>query len=197
MKRLVMGTKNKAKVAQMRDTLASAGIRVEGATDLPEVIEDGTTAQENARKKALAYSKALGQTVLSMDNALFFDGLAPEKQPGIHVRRIGGLLAATDEELLEHAVALVESLGGATTGYWEYGVCIADPSGKIWETTIRTKRVFTSKPCATRIKGYPLESIQIDPESGNYIPEMTDEERAVFWQKTLGAPLCSFASFVL
>src|SRR3989338_10724264 len=115
MKKLIMGTTNQAKIAQMRDALVSAGIQVEGVADkklLPEVVEDGTTVQENARKKATAYAKALGQTVISMDNALFFDGLAPADQPGIHVRRIGGGKAATDEEVLDHPLAPVGSLWG-------------------------------------------------------------------------------------
>lgn len=200
MKKLVMGTTNPAKVAQMRDALVSAGVQVEGIADkklLPEVIEDGTTVQENARKKAVAYAKALGQTVISMDNALFLDGLAPEDQPGIHVRRIGGSLTATDADLLDHGVVLVESLGGKVTGYWEYGICIADPSGKISETTLRTPRVFTSKRSNKSVPGYPLESIQIDPETGKYISEMTIEEMANFWQRTLGTPLCAFVSGAL
>lgn len=197
MKKLIMGTTNPAKIAQVRDALVSAGIQVEGVADkklLPEVVEDGATVQENARKKAVAYAKALGQTVISMDNALFLDGLAPEDQPGIHVRRIGGSFAATDAELLDHGAALVESLGGNVTGYWEYGICIADPSGKILETTIRTPRVFTSKRSEKSVPGYPLESIQIDPETNKYISEMTSEEMADFWQRTLGAPLCVFVS---
>lgn len=200
MKRLVMGTTNPAKIAQVRDALVSAGIQVEGVADkklLPEVVEDGATVQENARKKAVAYAKALGQTVLSMDNALFLDGLAPEDQPGIHVRRIGGSLAETDAELLNHGAALVESLGGKVAGYWEYGICIADPSGKISETTLRTSRVFTSKRSDKSIPGYPLESIQIDPETGKYISEMTSEEMAAFWQRSLGVPLCAFVSSAL
>lgn len=200
MKKLIMGTTNPAKIAQVRDALAAAGIQVEGVADkklLPEVVEDGATVQENARKKAVAYAKALGQTVISMDNALFLDGLAPENQPGIHVRRIGGSLAATDAELLDHGVALVESLGGNVTGYWEYGICIANPSGKVSETTLRTPRVFTSKRSDKSVSGYPLESIQIDPETDKYISEMTTEEMTDFWQRTLGAPLCAFVSSAL
>lgn len=199
MKKLVIGTTNPAKIAQVRDALVSIGIQVEGVADkklLPEVVEDGTTVQENARKKAIVYAKALGQTVISMDNALFLDGLAPEDQPGIHVRRIGGTIAATDAELLDHGVALVESLGGNVTGYWEYGICIADPSGKISETTLRTPRVFTSKRSDKSVSGYPLESIQIDQETGKYISEMTPEEMSAFWQRTLGTPLCTFVSNV-
>lgn len=197
MKTITMGTTNPAKIAQIRDALAPIGIVVEGVTDkklLPEVVEDGATVQENARKKALVYAKALGQRIFSMDNALFLDGLTPEAQPGIHVRRIGGSTAATDEELLEHGIALVDSLGGEATGYWEYGICVADPDGTIFETTLKTPRIFTSKRSSKMVVGYPLESIQIDPETDMYISEMTPEEQTVFWQRTLGVSLRSFMS---
>ena len=50
-------------------------VAIDNKSALPGVVEDGTTAQENARKKAIAYAKALGRLVLSMDNALYFDDL--------------------------------------------------------------------------------------------------------------------------
>jgi len=199
MKTLIVGTTNPAKVAQIRDALAPIGVQVEGVADkklLPEVVEDGKTVQENARKKATAYAKALGRIVFSMDNALFLDDLAPENQPGIHVRRIGGSLAVNDAELLEHGISLIESLGGKTTGYWEYGICIAEPDGKVFEMTLKTPRMFTSKKSEKIVQGYPLESIQIDPETGKYISEMTTEEQAEFWQRTLGSKLCSFVDSI-
>ena len=199
-KTLIIGTTNPAKVGQLRDLLAPLGIEVEGMDKrkIPEVVEDGATVQENARKKAVAYAHALGETVLSMDNGLFIDGLAPERQPGLHVRRIGGTYAATDAELLSHAVALIKSLGGNATGYWEYGLCIASPDGKASEFTMRTpQRQFTSTPCEKVTPGYPLESVQIDPASGKYIAEMTQEEQANFWHKTLGVQLAAFVQQTL
>ncbi len=200
MKTLTIGTTNPAKITQIRDALSSLQIQVEGIVDknmLPEVIEDGVTVQENARKKAVTYAKALNHTVFSMDNGLFLDGLSPERQPGIHVRRIGGILASTDNELLEHAIALVTSLGGKTTGYWEYGICVANPLGHIFETTIKTPRVFTDKPSQKIVQGYPLESIQIDPETNKYISDMTAEEQKQFWQQTIGNELCMFIGGII
>ena len=201
MKTLVMGTTNPAKISQIRDILEPAGISVMGVKDksmLPKVVEDGKTAQENAKKKAVAYSKALGQTVFSMDNALYLEGLAPEKQPGMNVRRINGVEASSDAELLEHGIALIKSLGEKVTGYWEYGVCIANPDGKFWETTIiRTPRIFTSNPSSKILPGYPLESIQIDPKTGKYISEMSTEEKAKFWRETLGKSLVEFVTKAL
>ncbi len=95
---ITIGTTNPAKVAQIAGALAPIGIEVVGVVDkklLPEVIEDGTTVQENARKKAVSYAKALSRRVFSMDNALYLDGLSPQDQPGIHVRRIGGIVRNT------------------------------------------------------------------------------------------------------
>ncbi|MFA6585545.1 MAG: non-canonical purine NTP pyrophosphatase [Candidatus Paceibacterota bacterium] len=197
MKKIIMGTTNPAKIKQLSDILSSIDITVEGVDkkSLPEVIEDGNTAQENARKKAMTYSKFLNQTVFSMDNALFIDGLKSEDQPGIHVRRINHLDAVNDEELLEHYVQLIRSLGGKTTGHWEYGICIAQPNGKIFETTLKTPpRIFTSKRSKKIVQGYPLESIQIDTITGTnkYFSEMTTIEQAELWRKIMGPKVCSF-----
>lgn len=192
--KLIIGTMNPAKIAQIRDAIVSTGILVEGIDKslIPEVIEDGNTAQENAKKKATTYARAINKTVFSMDNALYFDRLLPENQPGIHVRRIGGLNAVNDVELLEHAISLVESLGGKATGYWEYEICIAKPDGEIFEMTLKTPRIFTSKKSEKTIPGYPLESIQIDPKTNKYISEMSSEEQAIFWQENIGEKICLF-----
>ncbi len=192
---ITMGTTNPAKISQIAGALAPLGIEVVGVADkklLPKVVEDGTTIQENARKKAIAYAKTLNRRIFSMDNALYLNGLSLQDQPGIHVRRIGGQERNTDDELLEHYQKVVRSLGDKVEGHWEFGVCVADPDGKIWETTIKSPRIFTSKRSLSVVPGYPLESIQIDPESGRYISEMSEAEQAAFWQRMIGKELIKF-----
>lgn len=199
MKKLTFGTTNEAKIKQVRGALAPSGIEVNGVADkslLPEVVEDGKTANENARKKALAYAKCLGKTVFSMDNALYINGLASDKQPALNVRRIDGHLATTDEEMIEYYSKLIESLGGKTEGYWEFGICIATPQGEYRETTIKSPRTFVSTQTTNRQAGYPLESIQIDPTSGKYIADMTQEEQDIFWQQAIGKKLLEFVKSV-
>ena len=199
MKELIFGTTNPAKVLQIRGALAPAGIDVNGVVDksvLPEVVEDGKTANENARKKALAYAKALNKTVFSMDNALYIDGLPDDKQPALNVRRIGGLTATTDEEMIEYYSKLIDSLGGKAEGYWEFGICIATSDGEYRETTIRSPRTFVSTPTTNRQAGYPLESIQIDPASNKYIADMTQTEQDTFWQQAIGEKLLEFVKGV-
>lgn len=196
MESIIIGTKNPAKIEQIRGALALAGIGVEGLPvdmEFEEIKEDGITAQENARKKALVYSRALGKPVLSMDNALYFDGLKSEQQPGINVRRIGQRTdRPSDEELIVYFQELISGLGERVGGRWEFAICVAYPDGSTKETTIISPRVFTSKRSEKFIPGYPLESLQIDPESGRYISEMSPDEQGRFWQKAIGAPLCEF-----
>jgi XTP/dITP diphosphohydrolase len=198
MKKILFGTTNEAKIIQVRGALSPAGIIVNGVTSkelLPQVIEDGKTAVENARKKSVAYAKALGQIVFSMDNALYFDGLEEERQPGLNVRRVNGVVA-TDEQMIEYYSKLIGDLGGKIGGYWEFGACIANPSGEYRETVMRSPRVFVGKPSSTIVPGFPLESIQIDPISGKYFAEMKQEEQDSFWQKAIGKPLLEFIQSV-
>ncbi len=198
-KELIFGTTNEAKIKQIRGALAPAGIDVNGVIDksmLPEVIEDGKTANENASKKALVYAKALGKTVFSMDNALYINGIANDKQPALNVRRIDGKTATTDEEMIEYYSKLIDSLGGKAEGYWEFGICIATPEGDYKETTIKSPRTFVSTPTTNRQAGYPLESIQIDPATGKYIADMTQQEQDIFWQQAIGEKLLKFVKSV-
>ena len=196
MKELIIGTSNAAKKKAIGSVLAPLGIIVKGTDDLAvslHIAEDGETAQENARKKALAYAGAIGRPVFSIDNALYLQGLSDEEQPGIHTRRVPGKTGrATDEELLAFYSTKVEELGGKVNGHWEYALCMAEPGGQVMEKCFVSSRLFVSKPTAKMVPGYPLESIQIEPESGRYIAEMTDEEQAAFWQREIGKQIVEF-----
>ena len=200
MQEIVVGTSNPAKKQMIQSALLPLGITVRGTDDYGialDVEEDGRTALANARKKALAYAQALGRPVLSLDNTLYLHGLADAEQPGIHTGRIGGRQhRATDQELLAHYAALIERLGSRIDGHWEFGVCFATEGGEIFETTILSPRMFVSTPSQVMIPGYPLESLQIEPESGKYISEMTSEEQDAFWQRIVGKELCAFVRHI-
>ena len=201
MKEIIFGTTNEAKIKQVRGALSPAGIGVMNILNkeiLPEVSEDGKTAVENARKKALAYAKTLGKVVFSMDNALYLEGLSDDKQPGLNVRRPNGITTRiTDEEMIAHYSKLIGSIGERVNGYWEYGFCIATPTGEYQETIIKAPRIYVSKPSPIIQSGYPLESLQIEPESEKYMSELTQEEQDTFWQKVIGKPLLEFVQSVV
>lgn len=200
METLTFGTTNEAKIKQIGGVLLPDGIKVVGLPDkniIPEVVEDGKTAVENARKKALAYSQALGKPVFSMDNALYLEGLKPEEQPALHVRRLKGYPERpTDEQMIEYYSKLIDNLGERVNGYWEYGICIANPDGQYKEIVVRAPRIFVSKRSSVVQNGYPLESLQIEPESGKYMSELTQDESDKFWQRTIGKPVLEFVQSI-
>ncbi len=196
MRDIIIGTGNPAKAKMVQDALVPLGITLKTTGDLGislDIEEDGTTAQENVRKKSQGYAQAAGQAVLSIDNALYLDGLPDDEQPGIHTRRIPGKAGrATDQELLAYFSRRVEHLGGEIGGRWEFAVCIATPRGRVFERTIVSPRRFVSCPSEKMVPGYPLESIQIEPRTRKYIAEMSEEEQAAFWQAVVGMELCEF-----
>lgn len=192
---LIVGTTNNAKIDQIRGALKSLNLDIQGLPkkDFPAIEENGLTALENARNKAIFYSALVGLPVLSTDNALYFDDLATERQPGLNVRRIKGQNdRASDAELLTYYSSLIKELGDKVNGYWEFGICLAYSDGSAKEIIIKSPRIFVSHPSSKVIEGYPLDSIQINPEANQYISEMTIEEQGDFWQRTIGKELCSF-----
>jgi hypothetical protein len=190
MQELVIGTTNQAKFQQLRAALEPLGLAIVSLAELNdvEVAETGKNAQENARIKATTYARQLGAAVLSVDAGLYLSGLPDANQPGIFVRRIygqGNYPRPSDRELLAYYCRLIASLGGKTDGYWEF----AD--------TLVSHRHFVSEPYDRIIPGYPLESLQVDPDSDRYIAEMTDAEKDAFWQRLIGDWLVHFVQNAL
>ncbi len=205
MKELVIATTNAGKFSQLGAALNPLKLALKSLSDIQgadgiEIEENGKSARENARIKATTYARQLNRTVLSMDNGLYLTGLPDEFQPGIHVRRIygaGDYPRPSDKELLAYYSGLIAGLGGQADGCWEFAVCMATPTGQIFETTLTQPRNFVSKPGLKMVSGYPLESLQIDPKSEKYIAEMTDDEKRLYWQELIGKKLCMFVQETL
>ncbi|MGA8150511.1 MAG: RdgB/HAM1 family non-canonical purine NTP pyrophosphatase [Terriglobales bacterium] len=86
---ILIATSNAAKVRDFAGAAAAFGIQIEtipNFSSLPLVIEDGSTFEANARKKAEAYSRyAAGELVLADDSGLEVDALGGA--PGVHSAR--------------------------------------------------------------------------------------------------------------
>ncbi len=86
---ILIATSNAGKLRDFAGAAAPFGIAIAGIPHfsfLPEVVEDGATFEENARKKAEAYSLAAsGELVLADDSGLEVDALGGA--PGVHSAR--------------------------------------------------------------------------------------------------------------
>lgn len=88
-RRVLVATSNAGKLRDLAGAAAPYGITIASMphfSSLPQVVEDGTTFEENARKKAEAYSLAVpGELVLADDSGLEIDALGGA--PGVHSAR--------------------------------------------------------------------------------------------------------------
>jgi XTP/dITP diphosphohydrolase len=86
---ILLATSNVGKLRDFAGAAAPFGITIANIpnfSSLPEVVEDGITFEENARKKAESYSLAVpGELVLADDSGLEIDALGGA--PGVHSAR--------------------------------------------------------------------------------------------------------------
>jgi XTP/dITP diphosphohydrolase len=95
---LYLASRNPGKLREFREAARSRAIRVEcvpGIEDIPSCLEDGTTFEENARKKALHYSAYVSGAVFADDSGISVDALAGA--PGVFSARFAGPEATDDE----------------------------------------------------------------------------------------------------
>ena len=190
--KLLYGTGNPAKVAAMQNRISELGIELISLKDLraqgmevPDVPETGNTPLENARQKAHAYYEAFHMPVFSCDSGLYFEDVPEEIQPGVHVRTVNGVYL-TDEQMLEHYIGLVKRYGRLTAKY-RNAICYVQDVKHAYEAMTpdmeSDKFWLTDVPHSSiRKKGFPLDSISLDPRSGRYfydLPETAVDQVAV------------------
>jgi len=96
--KILIATTNQGKVQEIRGLVRDLPVvflSLPDVSDVPEVVEDGATFEENALKKARVMAHATGMVTLADDSGLCVDAL--EGRPGVHSARYAGE-SATDEE---------------------------------------------------------------------------------------------------
>lgn len=183
--KLLYGTGNVAKLADMRQRLACLDITLSGLGDMngmiPEVSEQGATPLENARQKAEVYYRAFHIPVFSCDTGLYLDGVPDELQPGVHVRRVCGK-NLTDEEMIVYYSGLASKYGRLKARY-KNAVCLIMDEQHRYEamTAAMESREFliAEKPHAVVEKGFPLDSLAVDLRTGKYYNDLPQDA----WQR--------------
>ena len=198
MRQLVIGTTNRGKVRQVSGALSSLPnldcVAIDLVSqDLPVVVELGESAEQVAAVKAVAYSVAISEPVLSLDHWLRFPEASAEDQPLARVRRIPDHedLGADDDQIIDYYSRLCERYGGHLTAEWQLGVAYAD--GQRVETmTAVVRRRLVPVPSPIRMPGLPLSALQIDLETGRYVSEHESEDEDALWQRVYGPGFVHF-----
>jgi XTP/dITP diphosphohydrolase len=106
---LVMASANPDKAVEIGEILRAElgdGLVVEPRPlDVPDVIEDGSTLEDNARLKAVALCEATGRAAVADDTGLEVDAL--DGAPGVFTARFAGE-GATYAENVAHLLAELE-----------------------------------------------------------------------------------------
>ena len=128
---LVVATRNKKKLEEIRALLSDMPIEVLSLLDfpdIPETPETGSTFSENAELKAKAAAQATGLVALADDSGLEVDALGG--QPGILSNRFAGP-EATDRDKYMHILELLEGVPDEErTARFRAAVAIATPKGE-------------------------------------------------------------------
>ena len=136
MKELVIGTKNKSKLKEIKEIYVDLPfncIDLGAFSNVSEVVEDGSTFAENAAKKASGYALQVGKWVLAEDSGLVVPILKGD--PGIHSARYAGEHggdAANNTKLLQE---LSKYPAENRDAYYICVACLADPQGKVMALT--------------------------------------------------------------
>lgn len=175
-KTLIFATSNEGKLKEIREILGDLDYRIvslkEAGVDV-EIIEDGTTFEENAIIKARTVMEATGCLTLADDSGLEIDYLG--KEPGINSARYMGENTSyriKNQILLDrlHGVpALVR------TARFVCVVAAAFPDGRIETRRGTIEGRIADKPAGEN--GFGYDPIFYLPERGMTTAEITPEEK--------------------
>ena len=131
---LLIATRNRGKLAEFRQLFAALPAVEVIALDyiavvVPEVIEDGATFEDNARKKAIEVAARTRMLVLSDDSGLEVDAL--DGRPGVHSARYAGAGARDEDNNQKLIHDLRDVPAELRTARYRVVLALADPEGPL------------------------------------------------------------------
>ncbi|MDO8663062.1 MAG: RdgB/HAM1 family non-canonical purine NTP pyrophosphatase [Candidatus Omnitrophota bacterium] len=132
MTELVVATKNKKKLKEIKIILKGLKLKISSLSDyndIPRIIENGKTFRENAVKKAVKVARASGKLALGEDSGLCVEAL--NGAPGIYSARFSG----KDKSDVKNNLKLLRLLKGLPLSerkaHYVCAVALADKDGLV------------------------------------------------------------------
>lgn len=176
MKRIIFATTNEGKMKEIRLIMENSGYEVvslKQAGISADIIENGTTFEENALIKAETIAKLTGELALADDSGLEVDYL--DKAPGIYSARFLGENTGYDvknQYILDKLKGVPQS---ERTARFVCAIALADGKGRTW-----TKRATIEGYIGYEVRGengFGYDPIFMVPEYNKTTAELTIEEK--------------------
>lgn len=181
---IIVATRNQGKVREFAHALEFLGKLVKSMYDypeIPEIVEDGKTFEENARKKAKTAGDLLGQPVLADDSGLCVDKLNGD--PGVYSARYAGEGASDEDNNLKLLRELEKLQQGEdteqpllSTARFVCHLALYDPAtGEFTDATGTVEGWITSEPAGGG--GFGYDPLFYMPAYEKTLAELTLEEK--------------------
>ncbi|MEK5477501.1 XTP/dITP diphosphatase [Paenibacillus sp. FSL R5-0407] len=181
---IIVATRNQGKVREFAHALEFLGKPVKSMYDypeVPEIVEDGKTFEENARKKAKTAGDLLGQPVLADDSGLCVDKLNGD--PGVYSARYAGEGASDEDNNLKLLRELEKLQQGEdteqpllSTARFVCHLALYDPAtGEFTDATGTVEGWITSEPAGGG--GFGYDPLFYMPAYEKTLAELTLEEK--------------------
>lgn len=180
---VVVATANKNKVRELKTLLEDLPLELVSVAQLTgrriEVVEDGLTFEDNARKKARGYAAALAMPALADDSGLEVDALGGD--PGVRSARYAGeevTDADNTRKLLSQLAALGDSVGPRTARF-RCVLSLYDPTqpDRLVEGTGSCEGFIAPAPRGQGGFGYDPVFIVRDVPGDRTMAELSEEEK--------------------
>jgi XTP/dITP diphosphohydrolase len=175
---IVISTRNPSKETQIRPFLEGLPLRVmnlDEAGITGEAVEDGTTSEENAEKKAIfAWRRTAEPWCIAEDTEFRIDAL--DGRPGIYAARWAGE-GKTTEEVMQYTLdQLAHVPEGRRTGTFRTAVVLINPCGFAKTFVGEVSGVMLTAPRVPCQPKMPYSGLFIPDGQSKVWAEMTTEE---------------------
>ena len=193
--RLIIATGNEDKVREIDEILEGTGfeaISMKQAGFNPDIVEDGTTFEENALKKAMAVHELSGEYVMADDSGLCIDAL--DGAPGIYSARFCGEDSTYEEKFRKIFEMLADVPEDKRTAQFVCAIAVVKPDGTSFTVRGECRGVLHEKPAGENGFGYDpifyvpefgMTTAQMDPEVKNSISHRGRALRAMVEKLTV------------
>lgn len=182
-KKILIGTRNEAKFRMIKECMPKIpGVEFVSLNDVQGVDDskliEGQDFEKNARMKAQFYFHKTGIPTISTDNIFWLEKWHKDNGVVIHMRKEANPKSerATDEEILSYFKKWVKK-NGDSRAHFVYAIAYADSKGVSSTTSTQREYILQGKQSKKFWDGYPMESLLIDVETGEYKGSQKNEVR--------------------